>query len=255
MKSEIMSTRDFRSFLDTTFNPVTDNSVYHPKFKDLYSLYRLIRKRKVISVLEFGSGWSTLVIAKALEENQKLFEGWVEQKIRHPNPFKVLTVDASKSYQEIALNRLRIHHLSQVAVGAVSSVGMTILNSSICTLFNDIPPFTADLIYLDGPDCGQVSGSVNGFNVQFGDEEKLYGLPMSGDILMLEPFLWPGTMILVDGRGANARFLRTHLSRKWKYSFDRRTDQHLFRLTEAPWGKYSSNLLKFRKTKLFRLLP
>ena len=34
---------------------------------------------------------------------------------------------------------------------------------------------------------------------------------MSADILVFEHFLQPGTLIVVDGRAANARFLKTNL--------------------------------------------
>ena len=37
---------------------------------------------------------------------------------------------------------------------------------------------------------------------------------MSCDILMIENFLMPGTIIVVDGRGANAEFLRKNFKRK-----------------------------------------
>ena len=42
---------------------------YDPEMKDLYFLYCVVREKAVVSVLEFGSGWSTLALAIALQEN------------------------------------------------------------------------------------------------------------------------------------------------------------------------------------------
>jgi hypothetical protein len=70
-------------------------------------------------------------------------------------------------------------------------------------------------------------------------------MPMSSDILIFEHFLNPGTIILVDGRTANARFLQKNLQRNWFYQFDQAYDQHLFILDEPALGKHSAALLKF----------
>lgn len=242
-----MPLNEFKTFLESGINPSAYDDVYPPEIRDLYRLYKFVREKRIVSCLEFGSGWSTLVIAKGLQENKESWSQWLNTRVRHPNPFKLLTVDSSEHYQKIALERVTRLSLDKGVEGVISTASMTMFDSRACHLFDNVPPFTADLIYLDGPDCSQVEGDVNGFNLQFGDTKKLYGLPMAADILVLEPFLWPGTVILIDGRGANARFLRTHLSRKWKYSYNNVSDQHLFTLDELPWGKYSRNLLRLRK--------
>ena len=41
---------------------------------DLYNLYKIIIRRKPTRVVEIGSGYSTWVIAKALEENKKKYQ-------------------------------------------------------------------------------------------------------------------------------------------------------------------------------------
>ena len=70
-------------------------------------------------------------------------------------------------------------------------------------------------------------------------------MPMSADILRFEFFLEPGTLILVDGRTANARFLKSYLRRGWNYKHDSIGDVHYFELNEDPLGKYNKLKLEF----------
>ena len=208
---------------------------YPPVFRDLYSLYEIIRKAKIISVLEFGCGWSTLVIALALKENSDLYADYVSEKIRHPNPFKALIIDTSAKFLNIASKRIPTELLGFLEFHK-SKCQMTVVRDQVAHLYSDIPPWTADFVYLDGPDCDHVDGNVNGMTVNFGDEAKPYGLPMGADLIRLEPYFWPGTKILIDGRGANSYFLKHNFNRNWIYSYDDRQDQHHFELVEEPWG-------------------
>ena len=50
------------------------NKPYPPILDDLYKIFYIVTKFKRITCLEFGTGWSTLVIAKALSENKKKYE-------------------------------------------------------------------------------------------------------------------------------------------------------------------------------------
>ena len=68
---------------------------------------------------------------------------------------------------------------------------------------------------------------------------------MSCDILKIEFYLIPGTILLVDGRKANVEFLIKNFKRNWKYKYLKEIDQHLFFLDEKPWGKKNLQLLKF----------
>ena len=69
---------------------------------------------------------------------------------------------------------------------------------------------------------------------------------MSSDILFLEYFLEPGTFIIVDGRTANARFIKDHLKRKWSYIHDQKGDCHYFELKEKPLGIYNKTKIEFK---------
>ena len=70
-------------------------------------------------------------------------------------------------------------------------------------------------------------------------------MPMSCDILKLEFFYTPGTIIVCDGRAANAKFLLSHFKRKWKYNFDKKKDQHIFCLVDDILGKYNKRQVEF----------
>jgi hypothetical protein len=70
-------------------------------------------------------------------------------------------------------------------------------------------------------------------------------MPMICDVLKFENFLIPGTIILLDGRTANARFLKNNFQRNWKYYFDYRNDQNIFYLDESPLGPRSAKMLNF----------
>ena len=74
-------------------------------------------------------------------------------------------------------------------------------------------------------------------------------MPMSIDILKYEHFLTPGTIILIDGRTANARFLKLNLQRNWLYKHDVKNDQSIFYLQEKPLGQFNKLQLNFYNNK------
>jgi hypothetical protein len=240
---------DFSQYINQTLDSVDKNSksdyFYKPDLKDLWNLYRLTRVTKALSVLEIGSGWSTLAFTLALSANKEDYEQNT-RSLRHPNKFQLLTVEAEKKFIKQTLKRIPIDSMQMVKPW-ISKHKFTQLNGQICTRMRKIPTFTADIFYLDGPDCGekQITGSFDGFKLNYGDEDKVYGLPMSGDLLMLEPYFWPGSLIVVDGRAANVNFLRNNLRRNWRYRY-LDSDQHILYLDEQSWGKFSQNHIFFR---------
>ena len=246
-----MNYQEFRTYLE----PLHESSkytehcseVYPPNYPDLFSLYSKIIQARSLAVLEFGSGWSTLVVALALKENRTNDLNKVGS-IRHPNLYQMMTVDCESHFMTLAVSRIP-GDLAVPVCQVESKSQMSVVNGQICSLYKYLPAFTADFIYLDGPDCGpdQILGDIDGFSLSYGDESKAYGLPMSADLIRLEPHLWPGTTILVDGRGANAKFLKHNFRRNWQYSYDDHLDQHLFYLDEPAWGKYSQLLLNLKQ--------
>ena len=70
-------------------------------------------------------------------------------------------------------------------------------------------------------------------------------MPMSCDILKIEFFLKPGTIIVVDGRTSNLRFLLSHFKRKWKLIEDFANDQYILLLDEKPLGNLNKKQIEF----------
>tara|TARA_Y100001958_G_C20999882_1_gene384087 strand:- start:52 stop:276 length:225 start_codon:yes stop_codon:yes gene_type:complete len=69
--------------------------------------------------------------------------------------------------------------------------------------------------------------------------------PLSSDILRLEYFFMPGTIIVCDGRAQNVRFLKNNLQRNWKYFNFEDRDISLFLLNERSLGKINEKIIKF----------
>jgi hypothetical protein len=231
---------DFLNGLSLSLSKTTQKDLYKPELDDLFFLYSFVREKAVTSILEFGSGWSTAVLSLALHENLQSFGKKHQEFVRHPNPFRLLTIDASKKFQKIALDRLP-PELNSVIDAVCSTPTINDDLGVISHRFNNLPNFSADLIYLDGPDHDQVEGLIRGFS--YGDS---FTQPMGSDILHLEPFLWPEAYIITDGRTANARFLEMRLKRNWQVLHDPFGDRTIFRLAETALGLVSEQHLAFR---------
>lgn len=210
-----------------------------PELADLVRLHHVVRSRRVTTVLEFGVGMSTRVLAHALAANQRDFGDFVAENLRRSNPFELHSVDASAEWIEACRADVPSELLDRVTF-AQSDVTMSTFNGRACTLYDELPNICPDLIYLDAPDQYAAKGDVNGISTRHADR-----LPMAADLLVLEPFLLPGTFILVDGRTANARFLKHNLQGAWAYEHRQKADVHTFELMEAPLGVYNERQLRF----------
>ena len=119
---------------------------------------------------------------------------------------------------------------------------MTTFESRICNQYKKLPLCNPDFIYLDGPDLFKIKKDINGISARHKDM-----MPMNCDILKFENYFTPGTIIVCDGRAANAIFLKNYFKRKWKYIFDQKNDQHIFWLVDTPLGPYNKLQLEFYK--------
>jgi len=117
---------------------------------------------------------------------------------------------------------------------------MSTVNGRPCTLHDRLPNITPELIYLDGPDQWTARGSIRGLHTR--DVERT---PIAGDLLLYEPFLLPGTLIIVDGRTNNVRFLLSNFQRRWAYRHIENQDVHLLELCEPPLGALNAAYLHF----------
>ncbi|MEX0923324.1 MAG: hypothetical protein WDZ84_11150 [Rhodovibrionaceae bacterium] len=209
---------------------------YKPELEDLFSLHSIVQRTGRTTVLEFGCGWSSLLFAASLSQLRDRL-GSLEA-YRRNDPFACHCLDNMERY--IAIARDRIPEAYRAAVTFHHSpVRMTQWNGRIATEYQTLPLCNPDLIYLDAPDQPGVLGEIDGWSTRHRDL-----MPMSCDILKIEHFLTPKTVIIVDGRAANARFLKCNLQRDWAYRYCARRDQHFFVLEEPPLGKYSKAIIE-----------
>ena len=177
-------------------------------------------------------------MALALHENQNSFAS--KYQVRHPNPFSIMTVEASTYWMDISMQRIQPKLLPLVRP-IISSPHLIEYEGKFCSFYENLPFYVPDIIYLDGPDPAQVVGKIDGFQSM-----EVHGFPMSADVLRIEHHLWPQTMIITDGRRANANMLQTMLKRNWQVLHDPYGDRTIFRLEESPLGRISDDHQKFR---------
>lgn len=207
-----------------------DPSALPPDINDLVRLHRLVRERPCVTVLEFGIGCSTIALAHAMDHNEAEHGDLMRARItRNSNLFQVFSVDANERWIEHTRGRVPSHladrvHLTHSAVSATTFAGR------LCHTYDRLPDVVPDLIYLDGPDPADVAGSVGGLT--FSCPERTV---MAADILVMEPTLLPGTVIVVDGRESNTRFLTRNLQRPISLTVD--GDASIIELIEPRLGR------------------
>ncbi len=206
---------------------------------DLCRLHFITTSRKVLNILEFGVGKSSRIFADALLINKNNYMKYTESEIRRKNQYECYSVDNYKKWidkckdlfpQELINNKTINFYFSNVITSE--------FNGRICTFYENLPNVCPDLIYIDGPDQYSPLREVRGISTKHQDR-----MPMSADILSLEHFLQPGTLVIIDGRSANARFIKSNLQRNWSYHFSEEWDQHFFELLEPPLGKYNKRMI------------
>ena len=213
---------------------------FKPDLIDLCRLHRFLIENKRTTVLEFGVGWSTWVLADALSKLKSKFSVGIKA-LRRNNPFELHVVDDEPEFIRIAEARIPDHLRNIISFNEKSAI-MGTFNDRICTYYESIPHISPDFIYVDGPNQFSVKSDVFGWSTRHKDM-----MPMSADLLCIEHFLTPGTIIVFDGRAANARFFRSNIQRNWEYQHDSHYDQHVFVLKENPLGFLNKAQLEFYK--------
>ena len=231
---------------DPKVNEMMINSPYKPELNDLYRLYQFVFLNKRTTILEFGSGYSSLIFSLALNDLNKLYKNKLKN-LRRNNPFELFILENDKKFLNITKKRIEKFskklNLNIKINYHFSDVIMSLYENKISTSYKRLPLCNPDFIYLDGPDQFNIKGEVNNFSTRHKDL-----MQMANDILKIEYFLTPGTIIIIDGRGANAQFLRDYLKRNWLYKFNYSNDQHIFYLNETLLGKYNKLQLEFYKS-------
>jgi hypothetical protein len=219
------------------------NLVYEPDIDDLYRLYSFVIDNCVTSILEFGSGWSTFALSLGLKEIREKYSGEYGGFQRNPHPFRLCTVDNSPEFVKLALSRLDSEMLKSIDVHIASPI-LTTVGLNPVTLWDPVPRFDFDLIYLDAPEPEQVVTS--GFQLPMA---TVHDLPIAGDLVVNEPYIHPETTIIIDGRAANSRYLKSGLRRSWTYRNFPDADFSIFHLHEEPLGRINANHIEFRKVR------
>ncbi len=205
--------------LDKYIKTTKDERIF-PKINDLSRLHRLILHKKPKVVLEFGVGWSTLIIADAICKLNSKFE--------KESNFEFYSVDSSQNWIN-ETKKLIPNNLKKFVNINFSNVFIKTIDNQLCSQYDKLPDVVPDFIYLDGPDPRDVQGSINGLSFENSDRTVI-----SADIILLESTFVPPTSILVDGRTNNSRFLHRMLKRNWDYFWDSKNDISIFNLIEEP---------------------
>lgn len=163
------------------------SEVIGPNFADLYDWYTLIRKRQPETVFEFGSGWSTYVIAKALADNADEGEtGGV-----------VYSMEADNRWLEHT-QRVLPDNLDKYCNVIYSPVEDDSISGKPVFRHTEIPERDPDIVHLDGPALTE-------------------DYRVAADMLSIENGLEKPFLLVVDGREENVQFLRHHLTRDYEY--------------------------------------
>ncbi len=207
---------------------------FPPVKQDLVQLHQFIRKKHFFTVLEFGVGYSTLVIADALMKNQIDFENLnPTPQIRNRYMFQLFSVDSSEKWLEISQKRIPDFLTDRIHL-SFSPVKIGMYQDQICSFYQKLPDIIPDFIYIDGPDPKAVEGDINGLSFQCWERTV-----MSGDVLLMESTMLPGTNIWLDGRTNNARFLERNFKRPFIKNWYKELDVTLFELNEERLGIYN----------------
>jgi len=214
---------------------------FPPDLGDLARLHWLVTSRSVLTVLEFGTGFSTVVFSDALFHNRESLDQQLPSLLRRQEKFEIHSIDNNQFW----LDSFRTRFFSEAVFPSnlhlhKCDLDVSHFNGRVCTYYDPLPDLCPDLIYIDGPDQFSSQGSLRGISTRHPDR-----MPMSGDLLALEHFLQPGTLVVIDGRSANARFLTSNLQRNWSYLYIPEFDQHFLELQEDPLGRFNAAFIDF----------
>jgi len=135
--------------------PINSPKELRPEWTDLKCLYNLVRIRKPTCIVEFGSGFSTLVMALALKENE----------LKNKVSGRLFSVDGNKEWIENTKQKIA-EDLKKYVQFYFSKAVISNYNGLIVSLYESLPNVSPNLIYLDGPAPEDVSGNINGISFQ-----------------------------------------------------------------------------------------
>ena len=81
-------------------NDVFRSKPYSADLRLLYRLHQLVILNRRTTIVEMGSGWSTLIFISALIKNKTKFSKEVK-KLRRNNPFELFVLEDIKKYKNL----------------------------------------------------------------------------------------------------------------------------------------------------------
>jgi len=218
---------------------VWDDAQILPDIYDLVRMHKLVRSRKVFTILEFGTGYSTLILADALNKNKKDYELLNNKpKIRVYKKFEIHSVDADEKWIEWVKNNIKsFPEISDLIHLSYSPIKIGTFNDRMCSYYETIPDIVPDFVYLDAPDTSVCKGDINNLTFNKCKDRTV----IAGDLLLMESTFVPGLFILIDGRRNNAIFLKNNFQRNYNINFDNDNDINTFELIDEPLGTLNKN--------------
>jgi hypothetical protein len=156
---------------------------------EMWRLYYDMRRRQPETVMEFGVGCSTIVIAAALHRNNK---------------GRLFTVDASEEWLSVCRDALP-EHLRRRVEFVYSPV--EVIPGEQAHRYSRLPDVSLDYLFIDGPSVQHVP--------------SWEGPPVAADPVLSDMKFNEGARIMVEGRPRNVQFLRERLGSNWRMEKDR----------------------------------
>jgi hypothetical protein len=142
----------------------SENSPFGPEPRDLLSLWRVVQTCKPLAILEFGSGHSTKVLARAALSLKASNPTLPFNSLRSTTkPFHVWSVDESHKWSKVARKRLSPREAEAVSL-STTRVDLFVYGASLATRYRRLPDVKPDFIYIDGPSqfaCREVQNGIS----------------------------------------------------------------------------------------------
>jgi Methyltransferase domain len=152
---------------------------YQPDWADLFNIYQMVRKNKPRVIIEFGSGCSTVMFARALADN---------------GSGHLYSIDASQPFLQRTQSYIPEGLVPYVSL-SYSEIELGEMNGESIMWHRNVPDVPADMVYLDGPDYHDFSVDIE----------------TQADGVLLEPKGTEHYTILIDGRWKTFEFTRNNL--------------------------------------------
>lgn len=121
------------------------------RYLQLYMIHKLIKEKELTTVIEFGSGWTTLIAIDSLIKNNEKCQLIVfEHDKKWLNETKKII---PKSY----LKKIRFINEKPNLVN---------FNNMYCLEYKKLPNISPDLIIVDGPNTNDFYGKINGLTTE-----------------------------------------------------------------------------------------